>query len=132
MTSMILVDTDILVDVQRQYPPAIEWLKSLGLNTSLAISGFSLFELMAGAENRLQMQRIKKSFKPFSLFWPTANDYRKAIQTFSKARLSHGSSIADILIGETAVGLGVPIYSFNEKHLSIVPGIKILRQYSRI
>jgi len=87
---------------------------------------------MAGAENRLQMQRIKKSFKPFSLFWPTANDYRKAIQTFSKARLSHGSSIADILIGETAVGLGVPIYSFNEKHLSIVPGIKILRQYSRI
>jgi predicted nucleic acid-binding protein len=46
---MILVDTDILVDVQRQYPPAIEWLKSLGLNTSLAISGFSLFELMTGA-----------------------------------------------------------------------------------
>jgi len=24
-------------------------------------------------------------------------------------------------IGETAVGLGVPIYSFNEKHLSVVP-----------
>jgi len=129
---MILVDTDILVDIQRQYPPAIEWLTSLGLNTSLAISGFSLFELMTGAENRLQMQRIKKIFKPLPLFWPTAGDYRRAIQTFSTARLSHGSSIADILIGETAVGLGIPIYSFNEKHLSIVPGIKIARPYSRI
>ncbi len=66
MKSMILVDTDILVDIQRQYPPAIAWLKSLGMSTPLAISGFSLFELMAGAENRLQMQRIKKLFKPYS------------------------------------------------------------------
>jgi len=44
---MILVDTDILVDIQRHYSPAIEWLKSLDMNTPLAISGFSLFELMA-------------------------------------------------------------------------------------
>ncbi len=129
---MILVDTDILVDVQRQYPPAIAWLKSLGMNTPLAISGFSLFELMAGAENRLQMQRIKKLFKPFPLFWPTTGDYRRAIQTFSMARLSHGSSIADILIGETAVGLGIPIHSFNEKHLSVVPRLEIEKPYSRI
>ncbi|MBU1107343.1 MAG: VapC toxin family PIN domain ribonuclease, partial [Candidatus Riflebacteria bacterium] len=72
---MILVDTDVLVDIQRQYPPAILWLESLGLQTPLAISGFSLFELMAGAENRLQMQRIKKLFEPFPLFWPTTGDY---------------------------------------------------------
>lgn len=129
---MILLDTDILVDIQRQYPPAIAWLKSLGMRTPLAISGFSLFELMAGAENRLQMQRIKKIFKPLQLFWPTAGDYRRAIQTFSTARLSHGASIADILIGETAVGLGVPIHSFNEKHLAVVNRLEIEKPYSRI
>lgn len=129
---MILLDTDVLVDIQREYPPAIIWLKSLGINATLAISGFSLFELMAGAENRLQMQRIKKLFKPFPLFWPTPGDYRRAIQTFSMAHLSHGSSIADILIGETAVGLGVPIHSFNEKHLNVVPRLEIEKPYSRI
>jgi len=77
------------------------------------------------------MQRIKKLFKPFPVFWPTAGDYRRAIQTFSMVRLSHGSSIADILIGETAVGLGVPIHSFNEKHLSVVPRLEIEKPYSR-
>jgi len=49
---MILVDTDVLVDIQRQYPPAIAWLESLGMKTQLALSGFSLFELMEGAEER--------------------------------------------------------------------------------
>ena len=47
---MILVDTDVLVDIQRQYPPAIAWLESLGKKTALAISGFSLFELMDGGK----------------------------------------------------------------------------------
>jgi len=128
---MILVDTDVLVDIQRQYPPAVEWLTSLGLKAQLGISGFSLFELMDGAENRLQMQRIKKSFEPFPLFWPTPEDFRRALSTFAKARLSNNSSIADILIGETAVGLGVPVFTFNEKHLSIVPKLDIRQPYSR-
>ena len=119
---MILVDTDVLVDIQRQYSPAIAWLESLGMKTALAISGFSLFELMDGVENRLQMQRIKKLFEPFPLFWPTSGDYERAVRTFSTARLSHGCSIADILIGETAVGLGVPIHTFNEKHLPLSRG----------
>jgi len=48
------------------------------------------------------------------------------------ARLSHGSSIADILIGETAVGLGIPIHTFNAKHLSVVPRLEIETPYPRV
>lgn len=129
---MILMDTDVLVDIYRQYPPAMTWLESLGKKTALGISGFSLFELMDGAENRLQMQRIKKLLDPFPLFWPTSGDYRRAVKTFSMVHLSHGSSIADILIGETSVGLGVPIHTFNEKHLSVVPRLEVVKPYSRI
>ncbi|NLI76560.1 MAG: type II toxin-antitoxin system VapC family toxin [Candidatus Riflebacteria bacterium] len=128
---MVLVDTDVLVDLQRQFPPAIAWLRSLHPQTPLGISGFSLLELMEGAANRLEMQRIRKALDRFPLFWPTSGDYRRAVATFARCRLSHHIGIVDVLIGETAVGLGVAIHTFNGKHLSAVARLEIVEPCSR-
>jgi hypothetical protein len=37
--AMILLDTDIMIDVLRKYPPAMAWLASLG-STALMLPGF--------------------------------------------------------------------------------------------
>ena len=44
---MILLDTDIMIDVLRQYPPALEWLKTLS-DEEMILSGFVVMELILG------------------------------------------------------------------------------------
>jgi len=42
---MLLLDTDIMIDVLRRYPPALAWLTSLG-TTQLALPGYVVMELI--------------------------------------------------------------------------------------
>jgi len=41
---MILLDTDVIVDLLRQYPPVVAWLDSLG-EERITLSGFVVMEL---------------------------------------------------------------------------------------
>ena len=43
---MRLLDTDVCVDIRRDYPPAIAWLAALP--EAPGISGFAMLELMRG------------------------------------------------------------------------------------
>ena len=49
---MILVDSDIIIDFLRKYPPAIEWLTSLG-DEELALPGYVVMELVQGYTNKV-------------------------------------------------------------------------------
>ena len=46
---MILLDTDILIDVQRGVAPAVEWFRQL--DELPAVPGFVVMELIQGANN---------------------------------------------------------------------------------
>ena len=50
---MILIDTDVAVDLIRNHPPAVAWLASAGSNP-FAISGFTAFELHAWCRDRAE------------------------------------------------------------------------------
>jgi hypothetical protein len=50
---MALLDTDIMVDVMRQYPPALVWLKSLG-EEEVILPGFVVMELIQGCRNKAE------------------------------------------------------------------------------
>ncbi|MBE9234132.1 hypothetical protein IQ231_21295 [Cuspidothrix issatschenkoi LEGE 03284] len=46
---MILLDSDIIIDFLRKYPPAISWLSSLG-EEEIALPGYVAMELMQGCK----------------------------------------------------------------------------------
>jgi len=48
---MILVDTDVMVDVMRRHAPAVAWLDSLGTET-IGIPGLVAMELLQGCRDR--------------------------------------------------------------------------------
>ena len=48
---MILVDTDVMVDVMRRHAPAVAWLDSLDTET-IGIPGLVAMELLQGCRNR--------------------------------------------------------------------------------
>ena len=50
---VILLDTDVMVDVVREHPPAIKWFSAL--KEAPVLPGFVVLELMMGYQNRRDM-----------------------------------------------------------------------------
>jgi predicted nucleic acid-binding protein len=127
---MRVLDTDILIDLSRGYPPASAWFASL--NDPPLIPGYAVFELLFGCENMLAVRRLQRWLRPFRINWPTAADCDRAVATFARLSLSHNLGIFDALIAECCVGLGVPLCTFNVRHFRAVPGLVTEQPYARI
>ncbi len=127
---MICVDTDVMVDMLRRYAPAVAWLRSLGSET-LCVPGLVAMELLQGCRNRAEQQRVEETLRPYKLYWPEPADCERAFQDYATYHLSHQLGIIDALIAETAVGLGVTLATFNEKHYRVVSALQTVRPYTR-
>jgi predicted nucleic acid-binding protein len=127
---MILLDTDIMIDILRQYPPAIAWLNSLGEEESV-LPGFVVMELIQGARDKAGQGRIQKELEGYRIAWPSPETCDAALSVFSSYHLSHGLGILDALIGQMAVVLNLPLYTFNEKHYAAIPNLRTVQPYER-
>ena len=126
---MDLVDTDVLIDVQRGHPPALAWFGQL---TALpAVPGFVVMELVQDARNAREVRRALKLVAPLQIVWPTDADCTRALTDFSAFHLSHGLGLLDALIGACAVGRTATLFTFNNKHYRVIPGLTTARPYRR-
>ena len=127
---MILLDTDVMIDLLRHYPPAVAWLKSLG-EEEILLPGFVVMELLQGCRNKAEQEQIEKELQAYAIAWPTSEVCNEALQVFTSAHLSHGLGVLDALIGQTAVALQGPLYTFNQKHYAAVPGLQTVQPYNK-
>jgi hypothetical protein len=125
---MLLLDTDVMVDIMRRYAPATVWLGSLN-SATVGIPGLVAMELLQGCRNHTEQQRVESVLRPYKLYWPTSADCARAYTDYVAYHLSHGLSILDALIAETAVGIGVELATFNDKHYNIVNALKTVHPY---
>lgn len=127
---MKFVDTDIMVDVLRGYPPALAWLRSLG-KEEIGLCGIVVMELLQGCTNQQEVLALEKFLTNYTVYWPTSADCYRALNDLSSRYLSHGLRMLDALIGECAVGLAVPLHTFNKKHFSAISSLKIVEPYAK-
>ena len=126
---MDFVDTDVLIDVQRGHPPALAWFA--GLTNLPAAPGFVVMELIQDARNGREVRQALKLVGPLQVVWPTEADCGRALSDFAAYYLSHGLGLLDAIIAACAVGLSATLYTFNEKHYRVVPGLATARPYTR-
>lgn len=126
---MLLLDTDVLIDVQRGHNAALTWFA--GLTELPSIPGFVVMELIQDAKNNQQVRQALKLVSPLRVVWPTETDCQNALADFTCFHLSHGLGLLDALIGSCAVGLAAELCTFNVKHYSVIPGLVTLQPYQR-
>ena len=97
---MDLLDTDILIDVQRGHPPALAWFGSLTVLRS--VPGFVVMELVQDARNNREVRKALQMVAPLTIVWPTEADCARALADFSIYHLSHGLGLLDSLIAACA------------------------------
>ncbi len=127
---MRLLDTDIMIDILRGYGPAVEWLRSLG-DEEIGIPGYVAMELVDGCKSRGQaeLDRVEDMIERSRTYWPSDEDCQRALDHFKDIVLTHGTSPFDVLIGECAVGMGVPLYSFNVSDFDSIPDLSLEQPY---
>ena len=81
---MELVDTDVLIDIQRGHPPALAWFG--GLTALPAVPGLVVMELIQDARNKKEVRAALKLTAPLQIVWPTEVDCARA--TFRLHNLS--------------------------------------------
>lgn len=128
---MILLDTDVLIDVLRKYSPAAAWFNALHEDEELMVSGLVVMELIQGCRNKLEQENVQRELGVYGVIWPSPTDCDRALEVFVAYRLSHNAGLLDMLIGQTAISLGVPLYTFNHKHYSFIPGMQTIQPYTK-
>ncbi len=67
---MLLLDTDVMIDILRQFPPALAWLDS-HKTEELALPGFVVLELIQGCRNKAEQERVERLVARCRTLWPT-------------------------------------------------------------
>jgi predicted nucleic acid-binding protein len=127
---MILLDTDIVIDLLRHYPPAVTWLESLD-SEEIILPGFVVMELIQGCRNKAEQREIEKILCAYEVAWPSATTCDEALSVFTDYYLSHGLGILDAIIGQMAVTLNIRLCTFNQKHYSMIPNLHTLQPYEK-
>lgn len=126
---MDVLDTDILIDVQRGHPPALAWFGQL---TELpSVPGYVVMELIQDSRNRGEAENALKLIAPLQVVWPSHPDCDRAITEFANYHLSHGLGLIDALVAACAVGLSATLCTFNDRHYRPIPGLTTKQPYAR-
>jgi predicted nucleic acid-binding protein len=127
---MVLLDTDVMIDVLRGYPPALAWLHSLD-DDVVALPGFVLMELIQGCRTKKEQQSLTTELDAYTILWPNHSDCNDAVKLFTKYRLSHSIGIIDVLIGQLSLSFDLPLHTFNKKHYEPIPRLTTVQPYTK-
>ena len=86
----LLLDTDVVIDLRRQHPPALAWL-SRTRSANYALPGLVVLELLNGAHNKSAARAIELFTSRFRVFWPTVADQERGRFAFADTKLTHAS-----------------------------------------
>lgn len=128
---MLLLDSDILVDVLRGYLPAVRWLEALEKSSEVLLPGFVAMELVHGCRNRAEQRRVEGFVDRFRVLWPDQATCQRAFGVFLENHLSRRMGILDAVIGQLAVDTGLPLCTFNVKHYIGIPDLMTQQPYTK-
>jgi len=129
---MILLDSDVMIDLLRQYPPAMRWFDALDEDEEVALPGHVVLELIQGCRNKWEQERLQRAVAPYGTVWLSPADCDQALAVFTQYHLSHHAGVLDVLIGQTAVALGIPLHTFNQKHYQFMTELQTVQPYEKV
>jgi predicted nucleic acid-binding protein len=127
---MRLLDSDIVIDILRGHAPALRWIVNVR-GDELLVPGHVVMELIRGARNRQERDRVLQATEQWPLLWPTAEDCNRALTDFAIYYLSHNLSATDALIGQTAIGADAILCTFNVRHFRLIRDLVTEQPYDR-
>ncbi len=126
MRSVTIVDTDILIDAARRVTEAVACLDQIEHTSTVAISVVTEMELLIGCQNKTEQRNMERFLLRLQVLRLNENTCDQAVELLRQYRLSHGLLIPDAMIAATAMTLGYPLISKNQRDFSFIGGLQLL------
>ena len=126
MAAVVLIDTDVLIDVARGDVQANSILQVLLEESSPAISVVSQMELVVGCRDKRELAELDRFIKPFQVFSISQQVSESALLLLRQYRLSHGLLIPDAVIAATAINRNADLLSKNQRDFRFIPDLHLL------
>jgi predicted nucleic acid-binding protein len=115
----VICDTDVIIDYwgeknHRHVSTKMILENSVGVE-NIVISAITKWELLAGATNKTEMEKINKRLFPISVFLLNNDITNEAFKLQQKYYLSHNMTLADCLIASTSLVTGFELFTYNTK-----------------
>jgi len=114
MTQAIL-DTNIIVDLLRGFPPALAWQQSQ-VGNMWSITSIVWMEVVEGAQNKRDQTAAIRLLNQFQLIPTIQRDMDWAMQQLKTYHLSHNVDMLDCLIAAPVHRLQMTLHTRNLKH----------------
>ena len=127
MKDGVLIDTDILIDVAREVPEAVNYLKAKEKTHRLEISVITEMELLVGCRNKKELRALGKLLDRFRVVQIRDEVSELAAKLVRTYYLSHGLLIPDALIAATAFMSDISLATKNRRDYRFLEGLKLAR-----
>jgi tRNA(fMet)-specific endonuclease VapC len=125
--SIILCDTDVLIEFYRNNQTVINNLRRIG-QANIAISIAIVGEILFGAFNKKELTKLKKDLQHLNILHINQEIGETFLNLMLDYTLNHKLKVPDGLIAATAIGENIPLYTHNLKDFNYIKGIKIFEE----
>ena len=116
---MILLDTNVLIEILKDNQKTLDKIASL--QPPLYISSITAMELIYGAKNKQEVQKLEQFIQLFRMIHTSEAISKKALQLVSEYAKSHALDIPDSLIAATALDHQLSLFTYNIKDFRFIP-----------
>ncbi len=124
--SLVLCDSNILIDVYRGNEETIRQVNELGKDR-FVISAVTAAEVLFGARNKTEHQKIKKDIANIQVLEINEDISSLFVKLVSDYTLSHKLAIPDAIIAATAITYKLPLFTHNQRDFRFITGIKFYK-----
>lgn len=126
MSSVVLIDTDVLIDAARNVPDALISLQHAAKHAPLAVSAVTQMELFVGCRNMTELRNTERFLAKFTIVALNEHISDMAVDLIRQYRLSHGLLIPDALVAATALVGHEPLLTKNQRDYRFIIGLNLL------
>ena len=126
MADILIIDTDILIDIARGDVSAASAIQALQQTFSIAISSVTEMELIVGCRNKEELRELDELLQLFQIVKLTARVSEIAVTLLRRYRLSHGLLIPDALIAATSLAQNLAFITKNQRDYRFIEGLNLL------
>ncbi|MGH7179204.1 MAG: PIN domain-containing protein [Tepidisphaeraceae bacterium] len=128
---MILLDSDVAVDVLRGLPAALAWFGVISGEHEIVVPGYVAMELIFGCRDRQDRRGCTTLLQACQLAWLDESNCQGALDLLASIRPCAALGVIDALVAQTARVMHIPLHTFNRKHYGFVPELELVEPYKR-
>lgn len=129
MDSAILIDSTVLIDVERRHADAAAFLRPLVARGIATIHPVAALEVLSGARSKSELRTLKPFLTSFRHVHVKSADFTLALELLTQLHLSHSVGWPDCLIAATALRMNLAVATRNDKHFRAVKNLKVMVPY---